>query len=44
MSMPAAHVVPIFATPFGVVTLPEAAGLNPVLATLFSERTPPPAA
>ena len=41
MSMPAAHVVPIFATPFGVVTLPEAARLNPVLATLFSERTPP---
>ena len=28
MSAPAVHVVPIFATPFGVVTLPEAVTLN----------------
>ena len=39
MSTPAAHVVPIFATPFGVATLPEAATLNPSLAALFSSRT-----
>jgi len=32
MSSPAPHVVPIFATPFGVVTVPEAQALNPVLA------------
>jgi len=41
MSTPAAHVVPIFATPFGVATLPEAAALNPELAALFSSRTTP---
>jgi len=41
MSTPAVHVVPIFATPFGVATLPEASKLNPVLAALFSERAPP---
>ena len=41
MSTPAAHVVPIFATPFGVVTLPDAATLNPALATLFTARTTP---
>ena len=41
MSTPAVHVVPIFATPFGVATLPEASKLNAVLAPLFSERTPP---
>jgi len=28
MSSPAPHVVPIFATPFGVVTVPEAQALN----------------
>lgn len=39
MSTPAAHVVPIFATPFGVATLPDAATLNPSLAALFSSRT-----
>ena len=38
MSSPAPHVVPIFATPFGVVTVPEAQALNPVLAALFLER------
>jgi hypothetical protein len=38
MSMLLPHVVPIFATPFGVVSLPEAATLNPVLAALFAER------
>ena len=31
-------VVPIFATPFGVASLPDSAALNPVLAALFSER------
>jgi hypothetical protein len=39
MSTPAAHVVPIFATPFGVVTLPDGPMLNPALAALFSART-----
>ena len=38
MSSPAPHVVPIFATPFGVVTVPEAQALNPALAALFLER------
>lgn len=38
MSTPATHVVPIFATPFGVVTLPGAQSLNPALAALFAER------
>jgi len=37
----APHVVPIFATPFGVVTLPEAEALNPLLAALFAERATP---
>jgi hypothetical protein len=41
MSAPAVHVVPIFATPFGVVTLPEAVTLNSALDTLLSERAPP---
>jgi hypothetical protein len=41
MSAPPVHVVPVFATPFGVVTLPEAAALNPALAALLSERAPP---
>jgi hypothetical protein len=41
MSAPAVHVVPIFATPFGVVTLPEAATLNSALGTLLSQRAPP---
>jgi len=41
MSTPAAHVVPIFATPFGVVTVPDAATLNPALAALFTARTTP---
>ena len=38
MSSPAPHVVPIFATPFGVVTVPEAEALNPALRALFLER------
>ncbi|MBV8342703.1 MAG: hypothetical protein JO173_10030 [Gammaproteobacteria bacterium] len=38
MSTPAPHVVPIFATPFGVVTLPEGQALNPPLAALFAQR------
>ncbi len=38
MSTPAPHVVPLFATPFGVVSLPEAQTLNPALAALFAER------
>ena len=41
MSTPAAQVVPIFATPFGVVTLPDAATLNAALAALFTARTTP---
>jgi len=41
MSTPAVHIVPIFATPFGVVTLPDAAALNPALAALFTARTTP---
>jgi hypothetical protein len=41
MSAPAVHVMPIFATPLGVVTLPDAALLNPGLAALFSTRTAP---
>jgi hypothetical protein len=41
MSTPAVQVVPIFATPFGVVTLPDAAALNPALAALFTARTTP---
>jgi len=41
MSLPAPHVVPIFATPFGVVTVPEAQTLNPPLAALFAARTRP---
>jgi hypothetical protein len=41
MSSAAVHVVPIFATPFGVVSLPDAALLNPALAALFTVRTPP---
>jgi hypothetical protein len=35
------HVVPIFATPFGVVSLPDASSLNPELVTLFAGRTTP---
>lgn len=38
MSTPAALVVPIFATPFGVVTVPDGAMLNPALAALFTAR------
>lgn len=41
MSTPAVHVVPIFATPFGVVTLPDAGALNRALAALFSARATP---
>jgi len=38
MSVPVPHVVPIFATPFGVVTLPQAETLNSQLAELFAAR------
>ena len=41
MSSPDPHVVPIFATPFGVVSVPEAQALNPALAALFAERAMP---
>jgi hypothetical protein len=41
VSTPAPHVVPIFATPFGVVTLPEGEALNQGLAALFAERATP---
>src|SRR2546430_12408501 len=41
MSTPAPHVVPIFATPFGVVGVPEAEALNPALAALFAKRATP---
>jgi hypothetical protein len=38
MSALAPHVVPIFATPFGVVTLPQAQTLNSALAEIFTAR------
>ena len=38
MSTPAPYIVPIFATPFGIATLPDAAALNQRLAALFTER------
>jgi hypothetical protein len=38
MSTPAPHVVPLFATPFGVVALPEVGALNPELGALFGAR------
>ncbi len=38
MSAPAPHVVPLFATPFGLATLPEAHSLNPELHALFAAR------
>lgn len=41
MSRPAPQVVPIFATPFAVVTVPEAEAVNPALAALFRERAVP---
>jgi hypothetical protein len=41
MSASAPDVVPIFATPFGVVTLPEAEGLNAELGALFAARARP---
>ena len=41
MTDPAPQVVPIFATPFAVVTVPEAQALNPALAGLFAERATP---
>jgi hypothetical protein len=33
-------VVPVFATPFGIVTVPQAEDLNPQLVELFMRRTP----
>ncbi|HEY0766418.1 MAG TPA: hypothetical protein VGD47_00560 [Steroidobacteraceae bacterium] len=41
MSAAAPQVVPLFATPFGVVTLPDAPTLNPALAALFAEHATP---
>ncbi len=41
MSVPAPEVVPLFATPFGVVTLPDAAALNAGLQPLFDARARP---
>ncbi len=38
MSAPGPHVVPLFATPFGLATLPEAQALNPELHALFAAR------
>jgi Putative 2OG-Fe(II) oxygenase len=38
MNALAPHVVPIFATPFGVVTLPQAQSFNSALAELFATR------
>ncbi len=38
----APEVVPIFATPFGVLSLPRALQRNPALAALFSSRALPP--
>jgi hypothetical protein len=38
MNDPPPNVVPILATPFGVVPLPDAEALNPALAALFAER------
>ena len=35
------HVVPIFATPFGLATVPDAESLNPIVAALFAERAEP---
>ena len=38
MTAPGPRVVPLFATPFGLVAVPGAATLNPVLAALFAVR------
>jgi hypothetical protein len=38
ISAPPSSVVPIFATPFGVVALSEAQKLNPIVAALFAAR------
>lgn len=38
MNAPAPHIVPLFATPFGVMTVADGAALNPLVAALFSER------
>lgn len=35
------HVVPIFATPFGVAEVPDAATLNPLVAAILAERATP---
>lgn len=35
------HVVPIFATPFGLATVPDAEILNPAVAALFAARATP---
>lgn len=41
MSSPAPQVVPIFATPFAVVSVPEAEAVNSTIASLFAERAAP---
>lgn len=41
MTAPPPLVLPIFATPFGFVSVPEAELLNPVVATLFAQRATP---
>ena len=41
MTTPLASVVPIFSTPFGVATLPDAESLNPTLAALLANRATP---
>jgi len=38
MSTPVPHVVPLFATPFGLVMLPEVEKLNPELSAFFAAR------
>jgi hypothetical protein len=47
MNAAAPIVLPVFATPLGIVTVPKAEDLNPQLVDLFMQRTPkdrPPAA
>ena len=39
MNLPAPQVVPLFAIPFGVVTVPGGEAVNPQLAALFSARS-----
>ena len=41
MTAPKPHVVPIFATPFGMAAVPEAEALNPAVAALLAARATP---